>query len=96
MPAGYTRHDINNQVVSPQPISIAVTAFSGPEGWSSITYYNFNGDYIAYDYNSPAGIGTRTPASYQRYRYDPVSGINTAVSVGSYQRYDENNDPVSL
>jgi hypothetical protein len=96
MPAGYTRHDVNNQVVSPQPISIATTIFSGTEGWSTITYYDFNGDYVAYDYNSPAGIGTRTPAQYQRYRYDPVSGINTAVSVGSYQRYDENNDPVLL
>jgi|DEB0MinimDraft_6_1074348.scaffolds.fasta_scaffold01698_7 hypothetical protein len=96
MPAGYTRHDINNQVVSPQPISIATTIFSGTEGWSTITYYDFNGDYVAYDYNSPAGIGTRTPAPYQRYRYDPVSGINTVVAVDPYQRHDVNNDPVIL
>jgi len=96
MPAGYTRHDVNCLPVSPQPISIAVTTFSNLEGWSTITYYNFNGDYIAYDYNSPAGIGTRTPASYQRYRYDPVSGINTVVPVDPYQRHDENNSPVIL
>lgn len=96
MPAGYTRYDVNNEVVLPQPISIAVTAFSGSEGWSSITYYNFNGDYVAYDYNSPAGINTRTPAAYQRYRWDPISGINTAVSVDPYQRHDENNSPINL
>lgn len=96
MPAGYSRFDEDCQLDPIQPTSIAVTTFSGSEGWSTITYYDFNGDYIAYDYNSPAGIGTRTPASYQRYRYDPVSGINTAVSVDSYQRRDENNNPVNL
>ena len=96
MPAGYSRFDEDCQLDPVQPISIAVTTFSGSEGWSTITYYDFNGDYIAYEYDSPAGIGTRTPAEYQRYRYDPVSGINTAVSVGSYQRRDENNDPVNL
>jgi len=96
MPAGYTRHDINCLPVSPQPISIATTIFSGNEGWSTITYYDFNGDYVAYDYNSPAGIGTRTPSPYQRYRYDPVSGINTVVSVDPYQRHDVNNNPVIL
>ena len=92
MPAGYSRFDENCQLDPVQPTSIAVTAFSGTEGWSTITYYNFNGDYIAYDYNSPAGIGTRTPASYQRYD----ENNNPVVSISSYQRHDENNNPVNL
>lgn len=91
MPAGYTRHDENNIPVSPQPGYTTVTSFGSTEGWSTIVNYDFNADYIAYTYNSPAGIGTRTPSSYQRYRYDEISGINTAVSVGVYQRHDENN-----
>lgn len=87
----YIRHDENCGVSTVQPGFTTVVAFGSTEGWSTVTYEDWNADYIAYDYNSPAGIGTRTPASYQRYRYDPVTGINTAVSVGVYQRHDENN-----
>lgn len=87
----YIRHDENCGVSTVQPGFTTVVSFGSTEGWSTVTYEDWNADYIAYDYNSPAGIGTRTPASYQRYRYDPVTGINTAVSVGVYQRHDENN-----
>ncbi len=38
-------------------------------------------DYIAYTYNSVAGIGTRTPAAYQRH-----DANNNPVGVGTYQR----------
>lgn len=87
----YIRHDENNNPVVSQPGFTTVVAFGSTEGWSTVTYEDWNADYIAYDYNSPAGIGTRTPASYQRHRYDPVTGLNTPVSVGVYQRHDENN-----
>lgn len=87
----YIRHDENCGVSTVQPGFTTVVAFGSTEGWSTVTYEDWNADYIAYDYNSPAGIGTRTPAAYQRYRYDPITGINTAVSVGVYQRHDENN-----
>lgn len=87
----YIRHDENCGVSTVQPGFTTVVSFGSTEGWSTVTYEDWNADYIAYDYNSPAGIGTRTPAAYQRYRYDPITGINTAVSVGVYQRHDENN-----
>jgi len=87
----YIRHDINNDPASPQPGFTSVTVFDSTEGWSSITYEDFNVDYIAYEYNSPAGIGTRTPASYQRHDIN-----NSPIGVGTYQRHDENNDPISL
>jgi hypothetical protein len=87
----YIRYDKDNAQVVPQPGFTTVVAFGSTEGWSTITYEEWNADYIAYEYNSPAGVGTRTPAPYQRYRYDPITGINTAVSVGVYQRHDENN-----
>lgn len=86
----YIRHDSNNNPVSPQPGFTTVTRFGGTEGWSTITYEDFNSDYIAYDYNSPAGIGTRTPASYQRH-----DSNNNPVGVGTYQRHDSNNNPIS-
>lgn len=87
----YIRHDENNQPVSPQPGFTTVTRFGGNEGWTTITYEDFNVDYIAYDYNSPAGIGTRTPSSYQRHDEN-----NNPVGVGTYQRHDENNNPIIL
>jgi hypothetical protein len=82
----YIRHDENNQQVSPQPGFTTITQFDGSEGWTTITYEDFNADYIRRDENNdPAGIGT-----YQRYDEN-----NLPISVETYQRYDENNDPIS-
>ena len=86
----YIRHDKNNSAVSPQPGSTTVNQFSADEGWSTVTYKNFNADYIAYTYNSVAGIGTRTPADYQRHDTD-----NNSVGVGTYQRYGKDNTQVT-
>ena len=82
----YIRHDENNNPVSPQPGFTTITGFASTEGWSSVSYEDWNVDYIAYDYNSPAGIGTRTPAVYQRHDWN-----NNPISVSVYQRHDENN-----
>ena len=43
-----------------------------------------------YTYNSNAGVGTRTPASYQRH-----NDSNQAVGVGTYQRHDSDNNPIT-
>jgi hypothetical protein len=85
----YIRHDENNNPVVPQPGKTTETQFGGTEGWSTVTYENFNADYVAYTYNSAAGIGTRTPGTYQRHDEN-----NNPVTPGTYQRHDENNNPV--
>ena len=86
----YIRHDANNNPVSPQPGFTTVSYLGGTTGWSTVTYENFNDDYVAYTYNSPAGIGTRTPASYQRH-----DASNNPVGVGTYQRHDADNNPIT-
>ena len=86
----YIRHDKDNNQVSPQPGVTTVSYLGGQTGWSTVTYQDFNSDYIAYTYNSNAGVGTRTPASYQRHDEN-----NQAVGVGTYQRHDSNNDPIT-
>ena len=43
----YKRHDKDNNEVSPQPGKTTVNQFSGNEGWSTVTYENFNADYVA-------------------------------------------------
>lgn len=81
----YIRHDINNDVVSPQPTSVTVNQFSGTEGWSTVTYQDWNGDYV------PRNVSNivRTPGTYQARYAD-----NTARTPDDYQRHDVNNDPV--
>ena len=86
----YVRHDKDNNQVSPQPGSASTSYLGGTTGWSTVTCKDFNVDYIAYTYNSPAGIGTRTPASYQRY-----DESNSPVGIGTYQRHDVNNNPIT-
>lgn len=82
----YIRHDENNQPVSPQPGFTTVTHFDGTEGWSTITYEDFNADYVRHDENNnPVGVGT-----YQRHDIS-----NNSVGVGTYQRYDETNTIIS-
>ena len=84
----YIRHDANNNPVSPQPGVTTVSYLGGQAGWSTVTYENYNSDYIAYTYNSPAGIGTRTPGTYQARNAD-----NTTRTPAVYIRHDETNLP---
>jgi len=86
----YVRHDENNNPVVPQPGSTGVNVLGGTTGWTQVSYLDFNADYIAYTYNSVAGIGTRTPSEYQRHDEN-----NSPVGVGTYQRHDVNNDPIT-
>ena len=82
----YIRHDENNNPVSPQPGFTTITHFDGTEGWSTITYEDFNADYVRHDENNnPVGVGT-----YQRHDIS-----NNPVGVGTYQRYDETNTIIS-
>jgi hypothetical protein len=86
----YIRHDESNTQDSTQPGVTTVSYLGGTTGWSTVTYQNFNSDYIAYTYNSNAGVGTRTPASYQRH-----NDSNQSVGVGTYQRHDSSNNPIT-
>ena len=83
----YTRYDYDNVIVSPQPASTTVNQFSGTEGWSTVTYSDWNGDYVAHDYSN----ATRTPGTFQARNYD-----NTTRTPGVYQRHDVNNDAVEI
>jgi hypothetical protein len=82
----YIRYDEENQLSSPQPISIARTQFDSNEGWSTITYYDWNGDYVRHDENNQVGI------SSTYIRHDENN--NPVISISSYQRHDENNNPI--
>ena len=74
----YIRHDANNNPVSPQPGVTTVSYLGGTTGWSTVTYEDYNSDYIAYTYNSVAGNGTRTPVSYKRNDKEKhPSGVST-------------------
>ena len=81
----YTRHDLNNNIVDPQPAYNEITLYAGTEGWSDITYSVWNGDYVARNPDN----STRTPGSYQRHDKD-----NNPVTPETYQRHDENNNPI--
>jgi hypothetical protein len=81
----YIRHDKDNNQVTPQPVSIARTFFSGSEGWSTVTSYDWSGDYQRHDVdNNPAPVGT-----YQRHDVN-----NNPVGLGTYQRHDKDNNPI--
>ena len=82
----YVRHDINNVAANPQPASTTVNQFSGTEGWSTVTYKDYNGDFVARNYDNT----TRTPGTYQARNYD-----NTTRTPAAYQRHDVNNVAVS-
>ena len=82
----YIKHDQNNQQVSPQPISISRTQSSAYEGWSTITYYDWNGDYVRHDESNQVGISS----SYVRHG----ENNNPVAVIDSYQRHDENNNPI--
>jgi hypothetical protein len=81
----YIRHDINNVLVVTQPTSSSVTLYAGTEGWSTITYDVWNGDYVA----RLSDNSTRTPGTYQARNSD-----NTTRTPGTYQRHDKDNNPI--
>ena len=78
----YVRYDYNNVIADPQPASTTVNQFSGTEGWSTVTYKDWNGDYVTHDYAN----AVRTPGTYQARNYD-----NTVRTPGTYQRYGASN-----
>ena len=81
----YIRHDKDNNQVDPQPVSIARTFFSGNEGWTTVTSYDWSGDYQRHNANNiPVGVGT-----YQRHNVN-----NIPVGIGTYQRHSVNNTPI--
>ena len=82
----YIRHDENNNPVSPQPGKTTVNQFSGNEGWSTVTFENFNADYQARNTNNTA----RTPGTYQARNTN-----NTARTPAAYQRHDKDCNPVT-
>ena len=82
----YVKHDKDNNAVDPQPVGNGVNHFSGNEGWTTVTYKNWNGDYVAKDYSN----STRTPGTFQARNYD-----NSTRTPAAYQRHDINNSAVS-
>ena len=82
----YVRHDENCNPENPQPGSTEVQQFAGTEGWSTVTYKNFNADYQARNVDNTA----RTPGTYQRHDEN-----NNPVTPASYQRHDQYNNPVT-
>jgi len=82
----YVRRDINNDPDDPQPGFTTVNQFSGTEGWSTVTYRDYNGDYQARNTDNTV----RTPGTYQARNAD-----NTARTPGTYQRHDKDNNPIS-
>ena len=81
----YVRYDTDNVAVSPQPASTEVTIFDGTEGWTDITYKDWNGDYVARNTDNTV----RTPGVFQARNYD-----NTTRTPADYQRYDTDNNAV--
>jgi len=79
----YIRHDKDNNPVDPQPGKISVTQFGGNEGWSSVTYENFNVDFVPRDVDN----NVRTPGTYQARNAD-----NTPRTPAAYQRHDKDNN----
>ena len=82
----YIRHDKDNNPVSPQPGKTTVNYLSGNEGWSTVTYENFNADYQARNTNNTA----RTPGTFQARNTD-----NSPRTPAAYQRHDKDNNPIS-
>jgi len=83
----YVRYDYDNVIADPQPASTTVNQFSGTEGWSTVTYKDWNGDYEAHDYLN----ADRTPGTYQARNYD-----NTTRTPAAYQRHDIDNEAIEI
>ena len=82
----YQRNDETCDPVSPQPGKTTVNQFSGNEGWSTVTYENFNADYQARNTDNTA----RTPGTYQARNTN-----NTARTPAAYQRHDKDCNAVT-
>ena len=82
----YKRHDKDKNEVSPQTRSTTVNYLSGNEGWSTVTYKNFNADFQARN----ADRSTRTPGTYQARKSD-----NSTRTPAAYQRHDKDNNAVT-
>ena len=80
----YIRHDENCNPVPSQPGKTIRTQFSGNEGWSTVTYEDFNADYTMK--TNPVPVNTIGSISVMM-KTDPVNTI-------TYQRHDENCNPV--
>ena len=80
----YQRHDENNNPI-PNPASTADNSDPG-EGWSNLSYLNFNDDYVRYD---EAGNVAPAPEPYQRHDEN-----NQPIASAPYVRHDEDNNPV--
>ena len=82
----YVNNDKDCDPVDPQPVGNGVNHFDGNEGWATVTYKNWNGDYVAKDYSN----NTRTPGTFQARAYN-----NSTRTPAAYQRHDINNSAVS-
>ena len=82
----YVKNDKDCDPVDPQPVGNGVNHFDGNEGWATVTYKNWNGDYVAKDYSN----NTRTPGTFQARAYN-----NSTRTPAVYQRHDINNSAVS-
>ena len=88
----YIRHDENCNPVPSQPGKTIRTQFSGTEGWSTVTYEDFNADYVRHDENCNP-VPANTIGTYQRH--DENCNPVPANTIGTYQRHDENCNPVT-
>jgi hypothetical protein len=81
----YVRHDKDNVEKETQPSANSITLYGGDEGWPTITYDVWNGDYVARKSDNTV----RTPDTYQKHDKD-----NNPVTPASYQRHDKDNNPI--
>ena len=88
----YIRHDENCNPVPSQPGKTIRTQFSGTEGWSTVTYEDFNADYVRHDENCNP-VPVNTIGTYQRH--DENCNPVPANTIGTYQRHDQYNNPVT-
>ncbi len=83
----YVRHDKDNNPVSPQPGSTTVNYLSGNEGWSTVTYKNFNADYQAQKVvQATVFANAGTYASALAFSTSSTSGIIDEIEVGMFVR----------
>ena len=81
----YVKNDKDCNPVDPQPVGIGVNHFSGNEGWATVTYKNWNNDYVARNPDNSA----RTPGTFQARNTD-----NTTRTPGVYQRHGVTNSAI--
>ena len=82
----YQRNDVDCNPVGSQPSSATVNQFSGNEGWTTVTYKNWNADFQA----RKSDNSTTTPGTFQARTAD-----NSTRTPAAYQRHDLDNNAVS-